>query len=110
MPTVAPPGPIRSSGRRPAADCAAGTHPGRSPAARPPRRVLQVDSDRTPAAADDEIDRGLAVHVVAYVVGPVYPDHLGAHVAEHHRAPRAGTDRRDLDDLHTLERAHLSSA
>jgi hypothetical protein len=73
------------------------------------RRVLQVDSDREPAAAVDEVDRARAVRVVAYVVGPVHPDHLGAHVAEHHRAPGAGTDRRDLDDLDTFERAHLSS-
>jgi hypothetical protein len=48
--------------------------------------------------------------VLEYVIGLVHPDHLGTHVAEHHRAPGAGTDRRDLDDLHALKRAHLSPA
>ena len=65
--------------------------------------LLQVDRDRAAAAVvDGEFRLGQAVHDMR--PGAVDADHVGAHVAQHHRAHRARADARQFDDRQSRKR------
>ena len=68
--------------------------------------VLEVEAYRAAAAVDevrrlDALERILARRGLA-----VDPQHVGAHVGEHHAGERRGADARHLDDVQSCKRPH----
>ena len=61
---------------------------------------LQVHGDRAPVARQHVPWRGRGM------ADPIHPDHLGAHVGEHHAAERARSDAGQLDDAQSVQRSH----
>ena len=59
--------------------------------------VLQIDGDVAPAAQRDVAVRRFGGWP-AHRLGPFDPDHVGAHVGQHHRGERSGADPGNLDD------------
>ncbi len=67
-----------------------------------PVGVLEVDADGAPASVVDVGGRGGRV-AAGDVLRPVDPDHVGAHVGQHHGGEGPRADPRQLDDLQARE-------
>ena len=66
---------------------------------------LEVDADRA-APSVEQVERRTLRVAAAHRRGPVHPDHVGAHVGQHHCAERPRPDPRDLDNPYPRQRSH----
>ena len=119
------PGPSRSSGRTPAADCARAPRPARcprrsaTPGRKPSTSTSAVSARRSTTSAPPGLRRSKAIERRPRPSGPagqrlasvgrpvgelVDADHIGAQVGEQHAEERHRPDRGQLDHPHAVQR------